>query len=138
MRRVAKAKAAGGFTLIEVLIALVILSVGMTALIPVLLHTVKGNSFGKTSTATATWSQDKLEELRVQPFTDLAIGTYTDSPPSPPLTLTRQWRIADGCGGCGDVLVVEVCTAESTKFGATCFSAAPVASHHFMATRARF
>jgi len=138
MRRITKKGAGGGFTLIEVLIALVILSVGLTALIPVLIHTVQGNSFGKASTLTATWSQDKLEELRVLPFDDLAVGTYSDNPSSPPLTLTREWQIADGCGGCGDVLVIEVCTAESAKFAATCFSASPVASHHFMATRARF
>lgn len=132
-----------GFTLIEVLIALVVLSVALVGLIPMLIHTIRGNTFGRTATEAATYSQDKLEEFRRMPFqelvddwcgnTDEVVGTTG---------LTRGFRVrnADGSGGCDtDVLVIEVCTAETgSVYGDRCFSANPVASHHFFAVRARY
>jgi prepilin-type N-terminal cleavage/methylation domain-containing protein len=132
-----------GFTLIEIMIALVILSVGLAGLIPMSVHSVRGNTFGETTTIAATWSQDKLEELRRLDFThpDLApSATVHTDPPDPELNLTRGWKITDICGGCGDIVAIEVCTAKTgaTEFDAKCFSASPVASYHFMGVRASF
>jgi type IV pilus assembly protein PilV len=89
-----------GFTLIEVLIALVVLSVGIGAMIPVLLHSIRGNSFGSATTRAASYSQDKLEELRRADFDDPALtpttGTpHTDTLPPP---FTRSWEVHTGAG----------------------------------------
>jgi prepilin-type N-terminal cleavage/methylation domain-containing protein len=53
-----------GFTLIEMLIALVILSVAFLALAGLMAQTTRNNSFGGHITEAATLAQDKLEELR--------------------------------------------------------------------------
>lgn len=50
--------------MIEVLIALVILSVSLLALSSLMVLTTKNNSFGSHVTEAATYAQDKLEELR--------------------------------------------------------------------------
>lgn len=94
-----------GFTLIEVLIALVVLSIGMAAMIPMLLHSVRGNSFGKATTQAATLSQDLLERLRSEPYLVNVAGTWTRNPdltdgPHPdasplPDGFTRRWDIQE-------------------------------------------
>ena len=53
-----------GFSLIEILIALVILSVAFLALAGLMVQTTRNNSFGNHMTEVATLAQDKLEELR--------------------------------------------------------------------------
>ncbi len=131
-------RASRGFTLIELLIALVVLSVALAGLIPVLIHTIRGNTFGRVTTQTATYSQDKLEELRRAPFAAVSALLGTTPADTPAAGLTRRWRVRDTCGDCGDVLAIEVCTAETDVADARCFGGTPMASHHFLAVRARF
>jgi len=64
-----------GFTLIEVLIALVILSIAFLALAGLMVQTTKNNSFGGHVTEAATFAQDKLEELRATSWVALTPGT---------------------------------------------------------------
>jgi len=132
-----------GFTLIEILLAILVLSVGLAGMIPVLINTTKGNAFARTATEAATYSQDKLEELRRVEFdnTDLDVGTHTD--PDPPSGYTRQWRVVDACGGtCPDVKIIEVCTALTSggrgekTFSDVCFTASPLTSYHYFSVRA--
>ena len=65
-----------GFTLIEILIALVILSIAFLALAGLMVQTTKNNSFGGRMTEAATFAQDKLEELRA--FSWVAITPGSD------------------------------------------------------------
>jgi len=129
--------AAKGFTLLETLIALVILSIGLAGTVPPLIQFMRGNSFAATTTEAATWSQDKLEELRDKEFTILSaqVGTTPTDWPSP--ELKRGWIISDSCSGCGDILAIEVCTAKDTDYAERCFSASPVAAHHYFTIRTR-
>jgi prepilin-type N-terminal cleavage/methylation domain-containing protein len=130
-----------GFTLIEVLIALVVLSVALVGLIPMLIHTIRGNTFGRTATEAATYSQDALEELRRAPFADLVAqcGSQTADIGTTGLRRGVVIQNADGDPGCDtDILVIEVCTAEAGEYDTRCFGANPVASHHFFAVRARY
>lgn len=64
-----------GFTLIEILIALVFLSFSLLAIAGLMAMTTKNNSFGGHLTEAATFAQDRLEELRVIPYANLASGT---------------------------------------------------------------
>jgi len=57
-----------GFTLIEILVALIIISVSLLALAGLMVTTTKNNSFGNHMTEATTFGQDKLEELRVTPW----------------------------------------------------------------------
>jgi prepilin-type N-terminal cleavage/methylation domain-containing protein len=60
-----------GFTLVEALIALVILSFGLFGLMQLQTRVMAGASASKTQTIAANLSQQKLEELRVKPYADI-------------------------------------------------------------------
>ncbi len=64
-----------GFTLIEILIALVILSIAFLALAGLMVQTTKNNSFGGRMTEAATFAQDKLEELRAFSWVAIVPGS---------------------------------------------------------------
>ena len=57
--------ASNGFTLLEVLITLIILSVALLALAGMMVTTTRNNASGNYVTEAATLAQDKLEEFRV-------------------------------------------------------------------------
>jgi prepilin-type N-terminal cleavage/methylation domain-containing protein len=84
---------AKGFTLIEVLIALVILSVAFLALAGLMVQTTRNNSFGGRMTEAATFGQDKLEELRavswltITPGSDIKLGSNG-------MDYSRTWGVA--------------------------------------------
>jgi prepilin-type N-terminal cleavage/methylation domain-containing protein len=71
-------KEMNGFTLIEVLIALIILSIALLALAGLMVTTTKNNSFGSHMTEAATFAQDKLEELRAMGWKNVPEGTGSD------------------------------------------------------------
>jgi prepilin-type N-terminal cleavage/methylation domain-containing protein len=64
-----------GFTLIEILIALTILSVAFLALAGLMAQTTRNNSFGGHITEAATFAQDKLEELRAVSWLTIVPGS---------------------------------------------------------------
>ena len=83
-----------GFTLIEVLVALVILSFSLLALAGLMVTTTKNNAFGGHMTEAATFAQDKLEELRAIKWENLIDGTNTDQQGgSTGINYTRNWNV---------------------------------------------
>jgi prepilin-type N-terminal cleavage/methylation domain-containing protein len=60
-----------GFTLIEILVALVILSIALLALAGLMVTTTRNNAAGGHLTEAATFAQDTLERLRVSPLTSI-------------------------------------------------------------------
>jgi len=54
----------GGFSLIEILIALIILSISLLALASLMATTSRNTSFGGHITEAATYAQDQLEKMR--------------------------------------------------------------------------
>jgi type IV pilus assembly protein PilV len=97
-----------GFTLIEVLVALIILSVALLALAGLMVRTTRNNSFGGHMTEAATFAQDKLEELKavswvaIIPGSDLKAGSngidyarswnVTTSDKLKTITMTINWN----------------------------------------------
>ena len=70
-----------GFTLIEILVALVILSICLLGMAGLMTMTTKNNSYGGHLTEAATLAQDKLEQLRATPFGMIPHNaTTTDKP----------------------------------------------------------
>jgi prepilin-type N-terminal cleavage/methylation domain-containing protein len=63
-----------GFSLIEVLIALVILSVAFLGLAGLMVQTTKNNSFGEHMTEAATFAHDQLEKLRISSWVNVVTG----------------------------------------------------------------
>ena len=65
----------GGFTLIETLIALIILSFALLALAGLMVTTTKNNSAGGHMTEATTFAQDILEGLRATPIDMIRTGS---------------------------------------------------------------
>lgn len=60
-----------GFTLIEILIAIVILSISLLALAGLMATSSQNTSFGGHITEAATYAQDQLERLGVTPWENI-------------------------------------------------------------------
>jgi len=88
-----------GFTLLEVLITLVILSVALLALAGLMATTVRNNAYGETLTEATTMAQDKLEEFKATPWTRLlptTSGPSTDQRKSSTgINFARTWTIVE-------------------------------------------
>lgn len=89
-----------GFSLIEMLIALVILALAMLALAGLMVATTKNNSFGGHITEAATFAQDKLEEFRTAPWDSIGANPLNDSKVgSNGITFTRNWTVVTSADG---------------------------------------
>jgi prepilin-type N-terminal cleavage/methylation domain-containing protein len=68
-----------GFTVIEVLIAIMIFSVALLALAQLQVVTIGGNSFADKMTAATVLAQDKIEELRALAYDDTQLTDTQDN-----------------------------------------------------------
>jgi prepilin-type N-terminal cleavage/methylation domain-containing protein len=68
-----------GFTLMEVLIAIVVLSVALLALAGLQINSIQRNSFGNHMTEAITLAKDKLEGMKNTEWDQ--IGDISDDPP---------------------------------------------------------
>jgi prepilin-type N-terminal cleavage/methylation domain-containing protein len=82
-----------GFSLIEVLIALVILSISLLGLAGLMVTTTKNSSFGSHMTEAATFAQDKLEELRVTSWANIVSWNDTKKG-STGINYKRTWNVS--------------------------------------------
>jgi prepilin-type N-terminal cleavage/methylation domain-containing protein len=83
-----------GFSLIEVLIAIVILSISLLALAGLMATTSRNTSFGGHITEAATFAQDRLEQLRVTTWDNIITKTDPISPVgSTGIVYTRSWTV---------------------------------------------
>jgi type IV pilus assembly protein PilV len=74
-------KSEKGFTLLEVIVAISILSIGILAVASMQIMSLKGDAFAQSRTESATWAQDKMEELLSLPYDhpNLTVGSsYSD------------------------------------------------------------
>jgi Tfp pilus assembly protein PilV len=68
----------GGFTLVEIMIAVFILTVALIGLISVTVMIINGNDFSRRTTTAMTLAKDKLEQVKRLPYTSVTTGTTTD------------------------------------------------------------
>ncbi len=71
-----------GFSLLEVLISLMILSISLLASAGLMTTTTRNNSAGGRVTEAATLAQDKLEELRAMSWDDIPVNILKRDSPS--------------------------------------------------------
>lgn len=69
-----------GFTLIETLVAIVILVFGLMAVTNLLLIGATNNSVANQSSAATAIASERLEEIKQRPFVNLISGTFVDPP----------------------------------------------------------
>jgi type IV pilus assembly protein PilV len=79
-----------GFTLVEILVAMGILTIALLGLVSVTVMVVKGNSFSKTLTTATTLAKDKMEQLKNTGYDSMAGGTDTAES-----VYTRTWTVAN-------------------------------------------
>jgi len=84
-----------GFTLLEILIAIFILSFGILAVASMQVSSIRGNGMAGRLTEGTQLACDRMEELMSRSYThsDLTAGTHTD--PSPPSGYTVTWNVTD-------------------------------------------
>ena len=102
----------GGFTIIEVLIALVVLLIGMAGILMLQLTSTEATSFSRHATEASILAEDKMEVLRTSPVSMLvsdddrvdALGVRDEENGF----YTRVWTIAPGAPGEPTDIEVEV------------------------------
>jgi type IV pilus assembly protein PilV len=83
-----------GFTLIEIMITLVILSVGLTALAGLQVSAIKGNTFSKRMTAAVSIANQKLEQIKDTAYANILSESSTQITQSN-MSFTRQVTVTN-------------------------------------------
>ena len=91
-----------GFTLLELFIALTLLSVGLFALTQLGISTIHTNQWASEDTVATRLAQNKIDELKKETYVSLLINNYSD--PNNPINsqgnfggqYTRTWSIVAG------------------------------------------
>ena len=94
-KRVRKLEREKGFTLLEVLFAIVILTFGLLAVASMQGAAIRGNSSASGLTQGTTWAQDRLEKLMALSYThaDLDPAGNPHEEANPPAGYTIKWNI---------------------------------------------
>jgi type IV pilus modification protein PilV len=113
-----------GFTMIEILVALVLLSISLLALAGLMAMTSKNTSSGGHMTEAATFAQDKLEELRVTPWASVATGNDTRAG-STGTNYGRTWTVAANAAGNLRTVTIAVSWTDEVSHSISLMSAIP-------------
>ena len=110
-------KKPSGFTLVEVLVALVILAIALLSLAGLMTRTTTNNSAGGHMTEAATAAQDALERLRLSPLTYIPTGVLiADSfVGSTGITYNRTWTATQNATGNFATITLTVTWVDPTK-----------------------
>jgi type IV pilus assembly protein PilV len=83
-----------GFTLIEIMIALVVMSIGLTALAAVQISAIRGNAFSKRMTTAVSIADEKIEQLKSSPYANILSESSIQITQSD-MNFTRQVTVKD-------------------------------------------
>ena len=86
-----------GFTLIEVLIALAIFSIGILGVGTMQIRSTTGNTSARIRTEASIWTQDRVETLMLLPYGDLLLATGAPHNLNEGL-YTVNWTVWDDTG----------------------------------------
>jgi len=103
-----------GFTLIEVLVAMVILSVGLLGTAALITGIIRGNKVSNRITTATTLAQDKMEEIKRSGYSN-AVSEAKSSLPSPYDQYERQVTVVDNSPAANMKTVTVTVYWESSK-----------------------
>jgi type IV pilus assembly protein PilV len=83
-----------GFTLIEIMIALVVMSIGLTALAAVQISAIQGNAFSKRMTTAVSIADEKMEQIKSNLYTEIVSESSSQITQSN-LNFTRQVTVTN-------------------------------------------
>lgn len=72
-------KEVGGFTLIEVLVAIVVFTLGLLSMASLVSTVINGDLISRQITSSAALSQQRIEEYKIKPFTNFTTGITTEN-----------------------------------------------------------
>ncbi|NWG03863.1 MAG: prepilin-type N-terminal cleavage/methylation domain-containing protein [Syntrophaceae bacterium] len=81
-----------GYSLVEVLVSLVLLSIAILGLTGLMVQTTNNNSFGCHITEAATFAQDQLENLKVSLWDNVVTGN-DEMQGSTGINYSRSWVV---------------------------------------------
>jgi len=84
----------GGFTLLEVLVALIIFSVGILALTSLTVTATRTGAYGGRMSEAVTFAQDKLEELKANSWDKIVSGVDQETGPTG-IYYARNWKVLE-------------------------------------------
>ena len=96
-----------GFTLIEIMVAVFLLTIGLLGLMSVSVMVISGNSFSKTMTTATTLAKDKLEELQNTSYADITSSTSAETKET---IYQRSWTVTANSPGTNMKTIVVVVT----------------------------
>jgi type IV pilus assembly protein PilV len=83
-----------GFTLIEIMIALVVMSIGLTALAAVQISAIRGNAFSKRMTTAVSIADGKMEQIKNGSYASIISESATQVTQSN-MNFTRQVTVTN-------------------------------------------
>ncbi|GBD97643.1 MAG TPA: prepilin-type N-terminal cleavage/methylation domain-containing protein [Nitrospirae bacterium] len=89
-----------GFTLVEVMVAMVILLLGMLGVMGMQYYAITGNAGSREVRTATSLSQEIVEQLKGTPYADLANGTDTPTAGtaiSGGISFTKRWWVFANC-----------------------------------------
>jgi prepilin-type N-terminal cleavage/methylation domain-containing protein len=117
----ARGRKRGGFTLLEVMVAMGILATGLLAVSAAQLYAMRGGRTGRHTTDAAEIAQQQIEQFQRMAFNDLVSTAGAWAPPSPGLARSTsigtpgapvveqdyslQWRVTNTIGPSGQVFI---------------------------------
>ena len=89
-----------GYTLLEVVVAMSILTIGLLAVVSMLATSIRGSTTAGSRAEATTWAQDKLEDLAALPYDDVTSGVIWED----------EYRIESTVGSVSGVPSVKLIT----------------------------
>jgi type IV pilus assembly protein PilV len=94
MRPKPSIKSEEGFTLIETMIALVVLSIGLVALAGLQISAIRGNNLSKRMTTAVSIANARVEQIKNMPYANIQSESTTQVTESN-MTFTRQVTVSN-------------------------------------------
>lgn len=104
----ARIKSKQGFTLIEVMMAIVILGIGIMSIVALQARDMVYNNSSRRQTQASTWAMDRVERLRSLPYTDANLNVATHTETEGPYAVS--WKVEDNKAKVPDTMKVTVST----------------------------